>query len=323
MSYTWIGWYHLAVWVAVALLIASFLPYMLMGLSIIVLAIYGFVAVMTGLWIIDYWRYAEAEWSDFQPQSVILSTVWPLLYGLAYMSLTAASLFGMGSLQLAIVAAALVALALMAYLARNELPPVTSGDVIGDLKAGTRTLPLALLLGLPLVWIFAALYEGFRMVVRGARIAGAITILSALMAPFALLFMNMNVIPNDTLKMQYGLVEVLAWPGIIGWEELTSRFMLPLIGFAGNYMFVVLHAPSRTAALLFLAPAILAVISMGARWITDVFRERRSVVATITAHAIYNGMLSWLYGLFLFPLFMLLTLAILGYAYITRPKSSI
>jgi len=321
MSYTWIGWYHLAVWISVALLIASFLPYMLTGLSIVALAVYGLAAVMTGLWIIDYWKYAEAEWGDFQPRSVILSTVWPFLYALAYMSLTAASLFGAGSLQLAIVAAALVALALMAYLALNELPPITSGDVIGDLKAGTRTLPLALLAGLPLVWIFIALYEGFRMVVRGARIAGAITIISALMAPFALLFMN--VIPNDALKMKYGLVEVLAWPGIIGWEELTSRFMLPLIGFAGNYMFVVLHAPSRTAALLFLAPAILAVISMATRWITDVFRERRSVVATITAHAVYNGMLSWLYGLFLFPLFMLLTLAVLGYAYITRPRERI
>jgi len=320
--YTWIGWYHLAVWIAIALLIASYLPYMLTGLSVVALAVYGFAAVMTGLWIIDYWKYAEAEWGDFQPQSVILSTVWPFLYGLAYMSLTAASLFGTGSLQLAVVAAALVALALMAYMARNEVPPITSGDVIGDLKAGTRTLPLALLMGLPLAWIFAALYEGFRMAAKGARIAGAITILSAVMAPFALLFMD--VAPGaDTLKMQYGLVEVLLWPGIIGWEELTSRFMLPLIGYAGNYMFVVLHAPSRTAALLFLAPAILAVISMGARWITDVFRERRSIVATIAAHAVYNGMIGWLYGLFLFPLFMILTLIILGYAYITRPRERI
>jgi len=320
-QYTWLGWYHLAVWIAIALLIASYLPYMLTGLSVYALAIFGFAAVMTGLWIIDYWRYAEAEWGDFQPRSVVLSTVWPFLYALAYMSLTAASLFGMGSLQLAVVAAALVALALMAYLARNEMPPITSGDVIGDLKAGTRTLPLALLAGLPLVWIFLALYEGFRMVAKGARIAGAITILSAVMAPFALAFMS--VMPSEHLKMQYGLVEVLLWPGIIGWEELTSRFVLPVIGYAGNYMFVVLHAPSRTAALLFLAPAILAVISMAARWITDVFRERRSIVATITSHAVYNGMIGWLYGLFLSPLFMLLSLAVLGYAYITRPRSGI
>jgi len=277
--------------------------------------------VLTGLWIIDYWRYAEAEWGDFQPRSVVLSAMWPFLYGLAFLSLEAASIFGMGALQLAIVAAALVALALMAYLARNELPPITSGDIIGDLKAGTRTLPLALVLGLPLMWIFAALYEGFRMVVKGARIAGAITILSALMAPFALLFMS--TVPSEHLKMQYGLVEVLAWPGIIGWEELISRFMLPLVGFSANYMFVTLHAPSRTAGALFLAPAILAVISMGARWITDAFREKRSIVATIAAHAVYNGMIGWLYGLFLFPLFMLLTLVVLGYAYITRPRGSI
>jgi len=320
-QYTWIGWYHLAVWIAVALLIASYLPYMLSGAGLIALAVFGFAAVLTGLWIIDYWKYAEAEWGDFQPRSVVLSTAWPFLYGLAFLSLEATSIFGMGALQLAVVAAALVALAFTAYMVKSELPPITSGDVIGDLKAGTKTLPLALLVGLPLAWIFVAVYEGFRMVVRGARIAGAITILSALMAPFAL--MAMAVVPGEHLQMQFGLVEVLAWPGIIAWEELTSRFMLPIVGFAGNYMFVVLHAPSRTAAALFLAPAILAVISMGARWITDVFRERRSVVAAISAHAVYNGMVSWLYGLFLFPLFMLLTLSVLGYAYITRPRSSI
>jgi len=210
-------------------------------------------------------------------------------------------------------------LGLMAYLARNELPPITSGDIVGDLKAGTRTLPLALLLGLPLAWIFAALYEGFRMLARGARIAGAITALSV----FTVFFGLGPAMAVEHLKMQYGLVEVLAWPGIIGWEELISRFVLPLVGFSANYMFVVLHAPSRTAVLLFLAPAVLAAISMSTRWITDVFRERRSVAATISAHAVYNGMLGWLYGLFLFPLFMLLTLAILGYAYITRPRSSV
>jgi len=314
--YKWTAYYHLAVWISVALLFAFVSPqlfYYQVDSTPIFLA-----AVLTSMWLWNYWRYAEVEWGDFQPRSVALALAWPLLFGLAFISLEAAALFDMGVFQLAVVAAVIVSLAFVAYMAKNELPPITSGDVIGDLKAGTRTLPLALLLGLPLGWIFAALYEGFRMITYRARIAGAITIVSVLMS-----FLGPAPLSLGYLELQFGLVEVLAWPGIIAWEELVSRFMLPLVGLSANYMFVALHAPSRTAALLFLAPAVLAVISMATRWITDVFRERRSVVATISAHAVYNGMLGWLFGLFMWPTFMLITLAVLAYAYITRPRGQL
>jgi len=317
--YTWLGWYQLAVWLSIAALAASYVEVVEEGLSLAALAVYGLTAALTGLWMVDYWRYAEAEWGDFQPHSATLALVWPFLYALAFMALESASLLGVGGLQLAVVAGAMVALAVVAYVVRREIPPITSGDVVGDIKAGTKTLPLALAMGVPFAFLFFALLEGLRMWDRGARVAGTITIFSAVALPFLLPYVGGSV-ATDALSMQLGLVEVLLWPGAIGWEELVSRFMLPHVGFAANYMFVVFHAPSRTAELLFAAPAVLGAISMATRWVTDVFRERRSLVAAITAHAVYNGMVGWLYGMFLWPAFTILSIAVLAYAYITRPR---
>jgi hypothetical protein len=105
-------------------------------------------------------------------------------------------------------------------------------------------------------------------------------------------------------------LEILLWPGIIGWEELISRFLLPIVGPVANYMFVALHAPSRWAEALFFAPAILSAISFGTRWITEVF-SRRGLVGAIAAHAAYNAGVGWLFSLLESPLNGVLLLATL------------
>jgi hypothetical protein len=124
---------------------------------------------------------------------------------------------------------------------------------------------------------------------------------------------------HNTFTGQFGLVDILMWPGVIGYEELISRFALDAVGPLANYMFVVLHAPSRLIQAFVAAPAVLTVISMGTRWITDVYR-RNGLVGSITAHAVYNTMVAWLFGTILFPLLWVPLLLILIYAYITRPR---
>ena len=283
--------------------------------------------IMVTVFLWDYMRYAIAEWGDFAPRGASAMVLYTLAYTVMYTSLMAAALFGGSAgtvINLAVWAAFLSSAVLVALAIRGGELNVTSGDIKLDLMAGTKTLPLALAVGLPYGWLMVAAYEGYRMVAAGARLAGlsvAVSILSLFFLPPRLLDLHgaLAVSPLYPLLAEYTGVEILAWPGIIAWEELTSRFALPAVGPVANYMFVALHAPSRWVFALLLAPllapAILAVISMATRWVTDVYR-RHGLVGAIAAHAVYNGMIGWLYGAFYFPLLTALTLGILAHAYI-------
>jgi hypothetical protein len=272
----------------------------------------GLVAAF--LW--GYMRYAIAEWGDFAPQGANLMVLFTVAYAVMYMALMAYLVCRPGTLNLAVWAAFIASVGAFIYLMRGGMH-VTSGALLLDLASGARLLPLALAVGLPLAWIFIAGYEGVRMVVRGARLAGLSVLLSILcifFAPLFLLDVQYATAALALIPLQYTGIEVLTWPGIIAWEELTSRFLLPAVGPLANYMFVALHAPTRWLAALFLAPAILAVISMGARWITDVYR-RHGLIGAISAHSVYNGMIGWLIGLIYFPLLTVATLIALAVAY--------
>ena len=282
--------------------------------------------LLTAMFVYDYMTYAVEEYKEFAPQGVGLSVLFTLSYAIMYMSLMALGIFGDGAINLVVWASVMISAALMLYVMKNVPLHITSGNPVLDVAAGVKTLPLALLIGLPLAWIFAAFYEALRMFARRATMAGISVMASIFLAPLALLFLSVANVGTNTFvlsvfapmhagSMQFTGVEVLAWPGIIGWEELTARFMLPAVGPLANYMFVVLHAPSRWLMTLFLAPAILAVISMGTRWLTEVYK-RHGLIGSIAAHSVYNGMLGWLIGLIYFPLLTLVTLVVLAIAYI-------
>ena len=294
---------------------------LLIGLALLV------SGLLTAMFVYDYMTYAVEEYKEFAPQGVGLSVLFTLSYAIMYMSLMALGLFGSGAINLAVWASVMISAALMLYVMKNVPLHITSGNPVLDVAAGVKTLPLALLIGLPLAWIFAAFYEALRMFARRAFMAGISVMASIFLAPLALLFLSTADVPAsafvisvfapllNTKALQFTGVEVLAWPGIIGWEELSARFMLPAVGPLANYMFVVLHAPSRWLMALFFAPAILAVISMGTRWLTDVYK-RHGLIGSIAAHSVYNGMLGWLIGLIYFPLLTLVTLIVLAIAYI-------
>jgi len=276
--------------------------------------------LLTTAFVYGYMVYALHEWGDFVPQGAGLMTLYIFAYTMMYMSLMSLALAGQGALNLAVWAAFVASAALMIYILRGVPLYITSGNPIEDLKGGVRILPLALAVGFPLGWAVAAAYEAYRMYRRGATLAAASAVAS-LIAAFTIYPLYATTRGSQAaLTLQYAGVEVLLWPGIIGWEELTSRFMLPAVGPVANYMFVVFHAPSRLFDLLFVAPAVLAVISMGTRWVTDIYR-RHGLLGAVTAHAVYNGMILWIDALFYFPLLTLITIALLVYVYIHANKS--
>jgi len=271
---------------------------------------------LTSVFVYGYMSYAVREWGDFAPQGVGLMVLFTLSYAIMYMSIMAVVLFrGAGMLNLAIWASFLVSVALMLYMLRHVPLHITSGNPIADVAAGVKMLPLALIVGLPLGWLIVALYEAFKMFTRQAVLAAASVVISILLLPFTLPYITAEAFVISVFGAQATGVEVLAWPGIIAWEELTTRFLLPAVGPLANYMFVVLHAPSRWLLALFLAPAILAVISMGTRWITDLYK-RHGLLGAVSAHSVYNGMVAWLIGLIYFPLLTIATFIVLLIAYI-------
>ena len=273
--------------------------------------------VLTAAFVWGYMTYAVAEYGEFAPQGAALAAFFVLAYAVMYMSIMSMSILGAGGLNLAVWAAVLASAAVMLYTLRRAPLHVTSGNPTLDIAAGVKTLPLALAVGFPLGWIILALYEAGRMFMRRAYMAAASVVVSILLLPLALMLAAATT--SSFIISVFGAqatgVEVLAWPGVIAWEELTSRFMLPAVGPLANYMFVVLHAPSRWLLALFLAPAILAVISMGTRWITDIYK-RHGLIGAVAGHAVYNGMLGWLAGLIYFPILTIATFVVLAIAYI-------
>jgi hypothetical protein len=245
------------------------------------------------------------EWGYYTPQSWALSLFFPFAYIMMYMSLTAAAVAGVGGFNLAVWASAAAAAALVFYAARNGAPFVGETPVRDVIAGAGKIAPLAIAMGVPLAWLFFAFYEARRMIERGAGAAGYIVFIAAALGliwwlPYAAV---------DAAHLRMAL-EILLWPGVIGWEELISRFLLPIVGPVANYMFVALHAPSRWVEALFFAPAILAVISYGTRWITEVF-SRHGLVGAIAAHAAYNAGVGWLFSLLESPLNGVLLLATL------------
>ncbi|MFZ8808748.1 MAG: hypothetical protein ACO2PN_11680 [Pyrobaculum sp.] len=316
--------YTFAMAVAIFLFILSPIFLFLYGnLAVIDAIIYLVSGILVTLFIYDYMRYSINEWGEFAPQGTALTVFFVLSYAIMYMSLMSLSIFGAGALNLAIWASVMVAAVLILYVLRNVPFHITGTDPVTDTAAGVKTLPLALVVGIPLGWIFLAIYEGARMIARGARIAGA-TVFMSLMLPFIIIALipHLNVETSvftisvfSPFVMQYAGIEVLAWPGIIAWEELTSRFMLPAVGPLANYMFVVLHAPSRWIYVPLLAPLILAVISMGTRWLTDLYKKH-GLIGAISGHAVYNGMIGWLIALIFLPWLTIATFIVMMLAYI-------
>jgi hypothetical protein len=163
------------------------------------------------------------------------------------------------------------------------------------------------------------------MIARGAKIAGGVVIASLFMTMALMAVMSYTPLETSTFAitvfapllagLQYSGIEVLAWPGVIAWEELTTRFLLPAVGPLANYMFVVLHAPSRWIYVPLLAPLILAVISMGTRWLTELYKNH-GLIGAISGHAVYNGMISWLIALIFLPWLTIATFIVLAIAYI-------
>jgi hypothetical protein len=273
--------------------------------------------VLTAAFVWGYMTYAVAEYGEFTPQGAALAVFFVLAYAVMYVSLTAMSVLNAGALNLSVWAAVLASAAVMLYMLRHVPLHITSGNPLTDVAAGVKTLPLALAVGFPLGWIILALYEAGRMFMRRAYAAAASVVVSILLLPLALMFVAAAT--GSFIISVFGAqatgVEVLAWPGIIAWEELTTRFLLPAAGPLANYMFVALHAPSRWIMALFLAPAILAIISMGTRWITDIYK-RHGLIGAISAHSVYNGMIGWLAGLIYFPILTIATFIVLVIAYI-------
>jgi hypothetical protein len=319
--------YTFAMAVAIFLFILSPIFLFLYGKIAVIDAIdYLISGLLVSLFIYDYMNYAVREWGEFTPQGTSLAAFFVLAYAVMYMGLMATSLFGAGGLNVAVWASVMISAALMIYMLRHVPLHITATDPLTDIAAGVKTLPLALLVGLPFGWLIAAFYEAGRMIARGAKIAGSIVFISLfvpllLIALIPLLSLDHSAFtisvfaPLLSNTMQYGGVEVLAWPGIIAWEELSARFMLPAVGPLANYMFVVLHAPSRWIYLTSMAPLVLAVISMGTRWLTDLYKKH-GLVGSIAGHAVYNGMLSWLLALILAPWVTIATFIVMAIAYI-------
>lgn len=278
----------------------------------------AWIIVVAGLlsatFIWGYFAYAIEEWGDFTPQSWQYMAVFPLAYMIIFFAVTALSLLGEGSINMAVWAAFLASAGLILYTSRNIPLHLSSGDPLGDIMAGVRLLPLALAAGLPGFWLALAAYEALRAAARRAWLMAISITASILLATLAPWTISTGSITGEA-SLQYTGVEVLAWPGIIAWEELISRFLLPAVGPLANYMFVVLHVPSRTLDALTLAPAIVAVISMATRWLTDVYRKH-GLVGSIAAHAVYNGMISWVVGLVYYPVTTIASLAALAGLYI-------
>jgi hypothetical protein len=281
--------------------------------------------ILVSLFIYDYMRYALREWGEFAPQGVGLAVFFVLSYAMMYMSLMALSLFGAGTLNLAVWTSVMISAAMMLYVMKNVPLRITVTDPVTDVAAGVKMLPLALVTGFPLGGFIVALYEAGRMIARGAKIAGLVVFISLLMLFMLIALMPLISASSFTISvfepllmsggMQTSGIEVLTWPGIIGWEELSTRFMLPAVGPLANYMFVVLHAPSRWIYTAYLTPVILAVISMGTRWLTELYKKH-GLIGAIAGHAVYNGMVSWLIALILAPWLTIATFIIMAIAYI-------
>ena len=316
--------YTFAMAVAIFLFILS--PIFLLRFGIIAVIdafIYLITGVLVSLFIYDYMRYAVREWGEFAPQGAALATFFVLSYAIMYMSVMSLSIFGAGALNLAVWASAIVSAALIIYVLRHVPLHIIGTAPTTDVAAGAKMLPLAIAVGFPFGWLIIALYEAIRMVMQGARIAAATVFISLLMPFIAIILLSHASLDASAFTisvfapfiMQYAGIEVLVWPGIIAWEELTSRFLLPAVGPLANYMFVVLHAPSRWIYAPLLAPLILAVISMGTRWLTDLYK-RHGLVGAVSGHAVYNGMVSWLIALIYLPWLTIATLIVLAIAYI-------
>jgi len=315
--------YTFAMAVAIFLFILSPIFLLRYGIIAVIDAVtYLTSGILVALFIYDYMKYAVNEWGEFAPQGAALATFFVLSYAIMYMSLMALSLFGVSALNLAVWASVMVSAALIIYVLRHVPFHVIGTTPTTDIAAGAKMLPLALIVGFPLGWLIVAFYEAGRMMVRGAKIAGAVVFISL---PLLFIISTLSYVGLDTTTrtisafspfiMQYAGIEVLAWPGIIAWEELTTRFMLPAVGPLANYMFVVLHAPSRWIYATILAPLILAAISMGTRWLTDLYKKH-GLVGSIAGHAVYNGMISWLIALIYLPWLTIATFIVLAIAYI-------
>jgi len=326
--------YIFAVAIALALLLISLAVFAFLRAPFLILAAVEVVAagILTAAFVYDYINYAMVEFADFAPQSWQYSILFLLAYVMMFFALTAG---GQGLPNFLAYISLFLAAVIVLYTSRNIPLRITSGDIINDIKAGTSTFTLGLVVGIPIGFLLLVPYEAYRMWQRGARIAAASALLSLLFTIFTpsldilSSFMSINLIQSMSLLSlghngfagQLGLVDILMWPGIIGYEELISRFALDAVGPLANYMFVVLHAPARLIQALVAAPAVLTIISMGTRWITDVYR-RHGLVGSITAHAVYNTMVAWLFGIILFPLLWVPLLLILIYAYITRHRQA-
>ena len=297
--------YIFAVAIALALLLISLAIFAFLMAPLFVLAAAKVIVagILTAAFVYDYINYAIVEFADFAPQSWQHSTLFLLAYVMMFFALAAGS---QGLPNFLAWISLFLAAAVVLYTSRNIPLRITSGDIIADLKSGTSTFPLGLVVGIPIGFLFLVPYEAYRMWQKGARIAAASALLSLLFTMFTpsldilSSFMSINLIQSmslfgalghNTFTGQFGLVDILMWPGVIGYEELISRFALDAVGPLANYMFVVLHAPSRLIQAFVAAPAVLTVISMGTRWITDVYR-RHGLVGSITAHAVYNTMVA-------------------------------
>jgi hypothetical protein len=319
--------YTFAMAVAVFLFILSPIFLILYGPEAVIDAvIYLITGVLVSLFIYDYMRYAVNEWGEFAPQGVAFATFFVLSYAIMYMSLMSLSTLGGGALNLAIWASVMVSAALFIYMIRHVPLHISATNPITDVAAGAKMLPLALVVGFPFGWLILALYEAGRMIARGAKIAGGVVIGSLFITIALIAVLSYTPLETSTFaitvfapllagSMQYSGIEVLAWPGIIAWEELTTRFLLPAVGPLANYMFVVLHAPSRWIYVPLLAPLILSIISLGTRWLTELYKNH-GLIGSISGHAVYNGMISWLIALIFLPWLTIATFIVLIIAYI-------
>lgn len=301
-----IVYYQTAVAISLAVfLVTSYTAWEALGSSALEYATWYLVSgLFTAAFIYSYWRYAVDEWR-YTPQSVVLVAFYPLAYTIMYMSIMAISMIGGSGINLAVWASALVSAAMIFY-ALKAGAPLTSGKPWRDVLIGAReAAPLALVIGIPLAWLVIAFYEAERMQ-KSAPAASVVVWLSTALGVITLL----GAAETKALIMQLGVLELFLWPGLISWEELVSRFLLPVVGPLANYMFVVLHAPSRWVEALFFTPAILAVISMATRVVTTAF-EKGGLIAAISAHTVYNAGVGWLYSIIESPAAGVLLLIIL------------
>lgn len=238
-------------------------------------------AAVLSAFILGYVQYAEKEWAKWP------ATAWTPLAALLYFMLFS-SLVVNFAVQIAVAAAVIT----VAALTRGVTLWGPGGPIRSVIRAG-RIAPWGLLVGSPLV-LFVAGYELYRMY-RQAPLAALAAVAGLALAAYA---------PPPqgavALDAKMWMADVALWPGLIAWEEAISRAALPLFGWAANYLFVVLHAPKFIAysiidpAAPLYAPLALAVISFVTRKVTELYEEG-GLVAAITAHALYNGLVGWLY----------------------------